>query len=43
MQIMVSNKMQALTDGFVVATMMICIGYILEWTICMTLCLLHML
>lgn len=39
----VSNKQQAIVDGIVVATMVICIGYILEWTICMTLCLLHML
>jgi len=43
MQIQVSNRAQALTDGIVVAIMMICIGYILEFIICQTLCLLPML
>jgi hypothetical protein len=37
------DRLQALTDGIVVAITMICIGYILEFIICQTLCLLHML
>jgi hypothetical protein len=35
------NKLQAITDGIVVFAIMWFIGNVLEWTICMTLCLLH--